>query len=251
MKQETLPAALTDIKSLIEFQARQRGDQVFLIDPTSNKTITYSELLTAVRTTASAVNALGIKPGDSVAYALSNGLDCAVIVLGLLYGGFRATSVNLVAGANTIGYVLEHSQSRIVITQPEHGDLLDQALATKETAPETHYANQILTFRGGIKEAVEFANVLQCDDGLLMYTSGTTGQPKGVILSHSNLIAGGNNTATAHKLGLGDRAMCVLPLYHINGLCVTLMGPLGSGGSVVMPEKFSTSWGKPILTIGL
>jgi len=74
-----------------------------------------------------------------------------------------------------------------------------------------------------------------------MYTSGTTGRPKGVLLSHANLIAGGENAVIAHKLGPDDRALCVLPLYHINGLCVTLMGPLVSGGSVVMPHRFSAS----------
>jgi len=74
-----------------------------------------------------------------------------------------------------------------------------------------------------------------------MYTSGTTGRPKGVLLSHANLIAGGRNTQTAHQLKTDDRAMCVLPLYHINGLTVTLMGPLVSKGSVVIPQKFSAS----------
>lgn len=78
-------------------------------------------------------------------------------------------------------------------------------------------------------------------DGILMYTSGTTGRPKGVILSHGNLLAGGMNVMQGHQLTDSDRALCVLPLYHINGLCVTVFGPLVSGGSVVMPQRFSTT----------
>ncbi len=241
MRQETPPPTLTDIKSLIEFQASQRGDQVFLIDPASKKQITYGELLIIVRNIAAKVQALGVKPGDSVAYALSNGPDCAIIILGLLYGGYRATSVNLVAGANTIGYVLEHSQSQIVITQPEHNQLLGQALADKTNTPQRCYADQLLAMCGNENGNSAAGTLTGSADGLLMYTSGTTGQPKGVVLTHGNLIVGGNNTATAHKLESNDRALCVLPLYHINGLCVTLMGPLVSGGSVVLPEKFSTS----------
>ena len=78
-------------------------------------------------------------------------------------------------------------------------------------------------------------------DALLMYTSGTTGRPKGVTLSHGNLIAGGLNVALGHQLTAKDKALCVLPLYHINGLCVTVMGPLVTGGSLVLPTRFSTS----------
>jgi acyl-CoA synthetase (AMP-forming)/AMP-acid ligase II len=74
-----------------------------------------------------------------------------------------------------------------------------------------------------------------------MYTSGTTGRPKGVLHSHASLLAGGWTVARAHHLTPDDRALCVLPIYHINGLCVTVMGPLISGGSVVVCERFSAS----------
>ena len=79
------------------------------------------------------------------------------------------------------------------------------------------------------------------DDALLLYTSGTTGPPKGVILSHKNMVAGGEYTTLAHELQPEDRALCTLPLYHINGEVVTAVSPLVSGGSVVMPHKFSVS----------
>jgi long-chain acyl-CoA synthetase len=82
------------------------------------------------------------------------------------------------------------------------------------------------------------------DVALLMYTSGTTGAPKGVLLTHRNLLANARNISHEHRLGTGDRVFAALPLYHINGLVVTLLAPLFHGGSVVMTPRFSarTYW---------
>jgi long-chain acyl-CoA synthetase len=79
---------------------------------------------------------------------------------------------------------------------------------------------------------------------LLMYTSGTTGAPKGVLLSHRNLLANARNISAEHQLGGDDRVLAALPLYHINGLVVTLLAPLFHAGSVVMTSRFSarTFW---------
>ena len=236
-----LISADTTIRALIDEQADRYGDRSFILDPKTQEIATYRELRCAVRSVANILNSRGIEKGESVAYALSNGQDCAIVILGILYGGFRATAINLIAGAKTIGYVLEHSQTRLIITEARYNELLDQAQegATSKTRQldiaDLHHDDE------DVIPIQPFAPLIPDNDGLLMYTSGTTGQPKGVVLSHRNLVAGGLNAATAHQLGPDDRALCVLPLYHINGLCVTLMGPLVSGGSVVMPRQFSSS----------
>jgi long-chain acyl-CoA synthetase len=76
---------------------------------------------------------------------------------------------------------------------------------------------------------------------LLMYTSGTTGQPKGVMLTQANLVANALSIAAEHALTPQDRVLGVLPLYHINAFAVTMLAPLASGGSVAMAPRFSAS----------
>jgi acyl-CoA synthetase (AMP-forming)/AMP-acid ligase II len=76
---------------------------------------------------------------------------------------------------------------------------------------------------------------------LLMYTSGTTGRPKGVMLTQANLAANAQSVSAEHRLTCSDRVTAVLPLYHINAFAVTMLAPLAHGGSLVMPPRFSAS----------
>ena len=76
---------------------------------------------------------------------------------------------------------------------------------------------------------------------LLMYTSGTTGQPKGVMLTQANLAANAAAISAEHALQAHDRVLAVLPLYHINAFAVTMLAPLYHGGSLAMPPRFSAA----------
>ena len=82
----------------------------------------------------------------------------------------------------------------------------------------------------------------QPDDlALLMYTSGTTGVPKGVMLTQANLVANAQAISAEHGLTAADRVLAVLPLYHINAFAVTMLAPLAQGGSLAMPPRFSAA----------
>jgi acyl-CoA synthetase (AMP-forming)/AMP-acid ligase II len=226
------------LRALIDQRAAETPDAVWLIDPASSRQITYADLHQRANAVAAAIAAHGIAPGSKVAYAMTNGPDSACIVLGIIYGGYVATAINLVAGNDTISYVLDHSRAQLVFAQPHTRELIDEALQSATSRPGIIIADEALLTTAS---QPDLPGTAASDDGLLMYTSGTTGRPKGVVLRQSSLIAGGMNARLAHKLTPQDRAMCVLPLYHINGLCVTVFGPLVSGGSVVMPPKFSVS----------
>ncbi len=233
-------AARLSLRELIDRRAVEQADDIFVVAPDSGQTLTYGGLAEAARRIASLIAQGGVMPGDSVAYALSNGADAVTAILGIIYGGYRATAVNLIAGPRTIRHVLSHSQSRLVLAGPEHLPLVAGALGEAAAPPIVPVANGRWPAAGVAAAAIAPPPSPQ-SDGLLMYTSGTTGRPKGVVLTHANLLAGGANTALAHALTAADRALCVLPLYHINGLCVTVLGSLVAGGSLVVPAKFSVS----------
>ena len=263
------------VRQLVDRQAKNHPDSVFLIEPQSQLEISYLQLQQQAQAITHQIDNKGLPRGTSIAYAMSNGHCCAVTVLGIMYGGYRAVAINLVAGRDVIAYVLAHSQCELILTQNEHLWLVNEALyckafedersipveaagdcpdtclpiTTVNLPEETKIAPlpsvQLLdthTIAQWVKQAdtAPLHSVEADDDALLMYTSGTTGKPKGVTLSHSNVIAGGHNVATGHELSRHDRALCVLPLYHINGLCVTLFGPLIVSGALVIPERFST-----------
>jgi long-chain acyl-CoA synthetase len=79
------------------------------------------------------------------------------------------------------------------------------------------------------------------DEALVVYTSGTTGPPKGVILTVENLLTDTDAIADWHHFGMHDRLMCVLPIHHVNGIVVTLLTPFYCTGSLVLNRKFKSA----------
>lgn len=239
----------SSIRSIIDERAKNSANTTFLLDTENELAISFSQLRSAAQSVAKLIQSNGVKQGDSVAYAMNNSSYCALTVLGIMYGGYRATAINLVSGPATVAYVLEHSETKIVLTESVQQDLLNQAFTINESVLPCIEIDAAVAqeWLDPAAESFDLTVPTSESEALLMYTSGTTGQPKGVLLSHANLIAGGGNTQLAHELKPDDRALCVLPLYHINGLTVTIMGPLVSGGSVVLPMRFSVSRFWPLI----
>lgn len=201
-----------------------------MVFPETGDSLTWADLRDQARKIASGLTALGVAKGESVAIMHPNGLTGMIVLYGVLCGGFRATMINLAAGTSAIAYALRHSKARMCFVDDSVRAAFD--LAAHERLHVVESLDDVDT---------PLHEIAAQDHALLMYTSGTTGTPKGVVHTHASLLAGGWTTTIAHELSPLDRGFCVLPVYHINGLCVTVMGALVSGGSLAVASRFSAS----------
>ncbi|MBY0267175.1 MAG: AMP-binding protein [Burkholderiales bacterium] len=230
------------IRHLVDHQARERPDATWLIAPETGATMSFAQLQHESRALGAYLLGLGLNKGDKVALMLHNGYQTARLLIGVMYGGFMVAPLNLLAQPSQLAYVLEHSDTRVVFTSEEFAGRLREALAGIPREIRVIAIDpDATTIPGIIAGATALPEVAEADDALLMYTSGTTGKPKGCVLSNRSVCAGGEFTSSAHQLSAADRVLCAMPLYHINGQIVTTVAPLVHGGSVVMPHRFSVS----------
>jgi acyl-CoA synthetase (AMP-forming)/AMP-acid ligase II len=233
----------TTVRALIAQHARTQPDAVFAMFPETQAELSYKALEQEVQQYAAQFYALGLAQGDTVSYMMGNGRSALVLFLSALYAGLIVSPLNPAAGPEQITYVLQHSDTKLVFVSPNFKAVVDQAQSASAIAIPTVECDEDCgpVWPQASVSAIKLVPIEPTSDGLLMYTSGTTGRPKGVVLTHENLLAGGMNTAVAHELTSTDRALCVLPLCHINAQCVTVMAPLVSGGSLVLPHGFSAT----------
>ncbi len=253
----TAGAAQT-VHTLIERAALQQPHALYALASESSATLTYAELQRHCVAVSGWLASLGLQPGDTVSLVMPNGLGTLQLLLGAMHGGFCVNPVNLLAQPDQMRYVLQHSDCKLVLASAEWVDRVQVAAPLVRVLPcDPDVLNLQVT---GADRSSQLASTTPATTpsttppttacpsttspqpaalALLMYTSGTTGNPKGVMLTQANLAANAQAIATEHALTAEDRVLGVLPLYHINAFAVTMLAPLASGGSVVMAPRFS------------
>jgi long-chain acyl-CoA synthetase len=220
--------------------AQARPEAIFLLSPETGIEWTFAELHEQSNRIAQCLFSWGLRPGDKVAFLLDNGVFTAGLFLGAMYGAFVPVPLNVQAGQAQLTYTLEHCDANMVFVSPEYKSALEEARARvgrKIQVILTDVDHGPCWQETGTPElalpAIEPASA-----ALLAYTSGSTAQPKGVLLTHRQLLAGARNSVLAHRLSSQDHSFCVLPIYHLNAPTVTLIPTLLTGGSVVLPHRF-------------
>ncbi|MEQ1806684.1 MAG: AMP-binding protein, partial [Burkholderiaceae bacterium] len=252
-----LPATL---RELVEHQALLRPQAVYALDAEGATRLTFGELAKSCASVCALLRSHGSQPGDTVSLVMPNGLTTLQLLVGAMHGGWCVNPVNLLSQPEQMRYVLGHSDCAVVFVSPEWEVAVRSALQGVDRAVtvmviDAHAALQNVASPSVLSAQVGHDAALAAEDrlahreapgspdsvALLMYTSGTTGLPKGVMLSQASLAANAHAISAEHALTAADRVLAVLPLYHINAFAVTMLAPLAHGGSLALPPKFSTA----------
>jgi len=232
--------------SLTEFvleYARRRGDRAALIDAVTGRAVAYAELPGMVERVAAALARRGLRKGDVCAIFSANSPDYPLAVLALARLGAIVTTVTPQSTREDLVKQFTDSKPRFLFTSPA---LREAALAVLETT----CIERVFSFAP--MEGAESFGSLLAEDGsppdvsiapedvvALPYSSGTTGLPKGVMLTHRNLIANVLQVQAAGHLRDGeDTLVCFLPFFHIYGLVVIMMLGLRYGATLVVMPRF-------------
>ena len=212
--------------------------------------VSYAEFGEEVERVAELLSGAGVQPGKAVSIALANGLEFMVVFLAVARAGAIAAPLNPAYTADEFKFYMEDAEAQLAIL-PEGEHAAREAAAelgvpTMEASLDD--AGRTVLSRGGdVLTARRDAPAPSPDDvALFLHTSGTTSRPKGVPLTHGNLAASIKNISDTYALTPDDIAMVVMPLFHVHGLIGVSLSTLSTGGSLVIPPRFSASrfWGE-------
>jgi len=209
---------------LVDHRADVDPDGAAVAD--SSTALTNDQLLQRVRAATRHLRDLGIRPGDVVALQLVNRIEFVVLLFAAWRVGAAVTPINPSLTEVEVERQLADSGARLVVT---------------ETTAGAHAGAATLAV-DDLCQSLGWEDLPVPPDpsalALLIYTSGTTGVPKGVMLDHANLEAMATMGRDALELGPADRSLLILPLFHVNGIVVSVLTPLLAGASVVIAERF-------------
>ena len=224
-------------------------DRVALIDAKSGRQTTYREMVARIDSFAGALAARGIGVGDVIGLLAPNSSVFAVAFHGILRSGATATTINALFTAKDIAKQLTDSSATMLVTvaamlpQAREGaaaaGIADENLVVLDGAGRSSdgYPNAAdLLAAGTPAPQVNFAPSTHL--AVLPYSSGTTGNPKGVMLTHRNLVANVAQIRPLHGMVSDDVVLAVLPFFHIYGMTVLLNAALHARARLVIMPSF-------------
>src|SRR4051794_4276945 len=241
-------AGVSDLGAELRTAARDCPDRVFLVgdgDP-----VTFADLDARADRCAAGLTARGIVPGDRVAVAGLNTVDWLTLFFGAPRLGAAVVTLNVRYRETELGYMLGHSGARMVVTPADVGGF-DYPAMYAALRPRLPALEAVVWF--GDDGPDGFAGLLPTSGpppedrlepgtpAVVLYTSGTTGRPKGAVLTHSSLLASARGQQERQSTGPDDVLVATLPFNHVGGLTCTVLHSLVSRARVALIPAFSPS----------
>lgn len=224
----------------------ERGRRIFPHKPAiiaEDQSYSYAYLDDQVNRVGNALRGLGIAIGDRVAIYLPNSPDFAIVYLAILKVGAIAVSINALFKRDEVQHILEDASASILVTTR---DLIHNIAPS--TLPNLHH---IIICQGDVEQHLALADLMtrastrltavamdRNAPAAMLYTSGTTGLPKGALLSHGNIISNMYSTVHHNKLEPSDRLMLFLPIAHVFGQNAIMNSGFAAGATLVMQQRF-------------
>ena len=239
------PIPAVPFHEFVLHHAKKLDEKPALIEAETGRSFAYGELVRDVYRCAGALAARGLRKGDVFALLLPNIAEFATAFYGVLAAGGIVTSINPLYTTDEIARQLEDSGARYVLTVPQ---LLDKAISAA-----AHLRVREIFVAGEVNETTSFDALLESncappsvsivpheDVVVLPYSGGTSGNPKGVMLTHANLTAGVLACITAVPHGPGTIELGILPFFHVAGMVCILHSAIQAGHTLVLLRRFET-----------
>lgn len=240
-----------NLARLLAERARATPDSEFLSffddERALSRRWSYAEAEASVARAAGYLASLGVREGDRVAFLCGNLDHTLLLYLATWALGACVAPISAAETDERKAFILDNSGARVLLARDRYLDEARALVATRKVTllevndSEDAVAAYPRVADTAIPVSLEDASydAVGCE-ALLVYTSGTTGPPKGVRIDQRNLMANADSMATWHDFGASLRTMCVLPVHHVNGIVVTLLMPLYVGGSTVLNTRFNS-----------
>ncbi len=227
-----------NLAGILEYSARFFPERTAAIS--QGREISYAFLNEEANRVASGLARLNIRPGDNVAICQPNGITWIAAYFGILKTG--ATAVTLFSGLSEaeLNQLLDDGRPRAIFMDPGR-------LSCLEVLRKKPYLENVICAGGDISYEqlietgqAEFRTIDRdrSDTAAILYTGGTTGRPKGAMLSHENILTSASNVAVQERSTEKDRALCFLPLNHVFGQIHIMASTIYSAGSLIILPSF-------------
>jgi long-chain acyl-CoA synthetase len=240
-----------NLADVIRYSARHFGGETALID--GGRRLTYRELSARVEAFAAHLRSLGVEQGDKVALLLPNSMSFTIGYFGILHAGATVVPINFLSVAREIAYALNDSQAVALVAWSEYAEHAGRGHEGAEGCRHLLRVDESsgpLTILDGkpidLEARSERAPTGAEDTAVILYTSGTTGEPKGAELTHFNMYSNAQYSADrilwtpthAESLGPGNVTLAALPLFHSFGQTCNQNATLTAGGALTYMRRF-------------